>query len=456
MPSDLPFDVSRLLKSGARKYGVPGASFGLWHDGQLHEATHGVLNVETGEKVQPRSMFQIGSITKVLTATLVMTLIEKGLIALDAPVRAYLPDFRVADLDASKTITIKQLLDHSNGLAGDFITDTGSGPDRLARFIDRCALLPLAHPVGKGFSYSNSAFTIAGRVCEVVSGMTFDATLKHYLIAPMGLNDTLSDPAEKVGRPVSAGHVPDAENPTQLKRTPTIYGIPLSGAPAGSTPVMSVADLIAFTRMHLDSGKAPNGKKILKKSTTKSMRKIHNTIPIPMRDISHWGLGWMLVKGGAYFGHDGATFGQYAYLRAHEETGTIAALLTNGGSATDLMIDLFGKSIDTLTGVTASAHLKPQKLPPNNLEPYVGTYATVAGDAEIYLEGDQLMAKRFLRVDDSILPEPPCALNYAGDDTFLLTRPPSKIPAVWHFSQADDMGRFQVLFTGLRVNNRLR
>ncbi|MEM6683999.1 MAG: serine hydrolase domain-containing protein, partial [Pseudomonadota bacterium] len=150
MPTDLPFDISRLLKSGARKYNVPGASFALWHQGNLHVATHGVLNLNTGHKVQPQTMFQIGSITKPVTATLVMRLVEEGLIELDATVRTYIPEFRVADLDASKSITIKQLLDHSSGLGGDFFTDTGSGPDRHARYVERCALLPLCHPVGAG------------------------------------------------------------------------------------------------------------------------------------------------------------------------------------------------------------------------------------------------------------------------------------------------------------------
>ncbi|MEM6681164.1 MAG: serine hydrolase domain-containing protein, partial [Pseudomonadota bacterium] len=426
----------------------------LWHQGNLHVATHGVLNLNTGHKVQPQTMFQIGSITKPVTATLVMKLVEEGLIELDATVRTYIPEFRVADLDASKSITIKQLLDHSSGLGGDFFTNTGSGPDRHARYVERCALLPLCHPVGAGLSYSNSAFTIVGRVCEVVTRKTYDEALKHYLFGPMDLHHALSDPADIAALPVSSGHAPDPENQAKQKPLPTVFGLPISGAPAGSTPMMSIIDLVNFTRMHMDGGKAPNGKKILKQATVKSMRKIHNKVPIGLRDITHWGLGWFLVLGGKYFGHDGATIGQSSYLRAHEKSGTIAALLTNGGSATDLMIDLFDKTIDRLTGVAATPPLKPSKAKPETLDPYLGVYSTVAGDATIYMQDGQLMAKRFLRFDDTLIPEPPCPLEYAGDNIFLLTRPPSKTPAVWHFSQPDPAGRFQVLFTGLRILNR--
>ena len=153
--------MQNALEEAAARHFVPGSVFALWNHGQLEIAQTGVLNVETGAAVRPDSMFQIGSITKVLTATLIMKLVDDGLVDLDATVRTYLPQFRVGDLEASRSVTVRQLLCHTSGLAGDFMTDTGAGSDRLAKFIDRCALLPLAHPVGNGFSYSNSAFKIA-------------------------------------------------------------------------------------------------------------------------------------------------------------------------------------------------------------------------------------------------------------------------------------------------------
>ena len=66
-------------------------------DGQVAEGVAGVVNLRTGVEVTPDSLFMIQSITKVWTATLVMQLVDDGLIGLDVPVRAYLPGFRTAD-----------------------------------------------------------------------------------------------------------------------------------------------------------------------------------------------------------------------------------------------------------------------------------------------------------------------------------------------------------------------
>jgi len=445
-----------VLKKAIRKYGTPGATLAIWHQGQFSQATAGVLNVETGEKVRAESIFQIGSVTKVLTAHLIMKLVDEGLLELDKPVRHYVKDFRIADPEATNSITIKQLLDHSSGMSGDFFTDTGSGSDCIARYVDRCTLLPLSHPVGDGLSYSNSAYTIAGRVAEVVTGMTYHQALHHYIFDAMDLKNAFSDPKDMVGRSVSSGHAADPENPKKSVRVPTLYSLSIATAPAGSTVMMSAEDLINFARTHLDGGKAPNGKRLLKKSTTTLMQKKHNTVPVPPRDITHWGLGWFLLHNGEMCGHDGATVGQYAYLRVHKETSTIVALLTNGGTANDLMMDVFAQTFDKLTGIAQSPALKPSRQEPTDLEKYVGIYRTVAGDAKVYLEDGKLMITRSIRMDDNTMDEPPGELKYADGTDFLLYRAPAKFPATYSFLNPDEDGIPTVLYTGLRVANRVR
>jgi CubicO group peptidase (beta-lactamase class C family) len=77
------------------------------------EGTAGVVNLRTGVVVTPDSLFMIQSITKVWTATLVMQLVDDGLVELDVPVRAYLPGFRTADERGSAQITVRHLLTHT-------------------------------------------------------------------------------------------------------------------------------------------------------------------------------------------------------------------------------------------------------------------------------------------------------------------------------------------------------
>ena len=82
------------------------------------------------------SVFQIGSITKVWTATVVMQLVDEGLLDLDAPVVEVLPELRLADPDVTKQVTMRHLLTHTSGIDGDVFTDTGRGDDCLEKYVD--------------------------------------------------------------------------------------------------------------------------------------------------------------------------------------------------------------------------------------------------------------------------------------------------------------------------------
>ena len=94
------------------RYRVPGATLGILSDGAITTTGTGVLSKATRVEVTPDSLFQIGSITKVWTATLVMQLVDEGLLDLDAPVAEVLPGFRVADPDVTRSVTTRHLLVH--------------------------------------------------------------------------------------------------------------------------------------------------------------------------------------------------------------------------------------------------------------------------------------------------------------------------------------------------------
>ena len=97
--------LSDRLTAAAVRHDVPGASVAVGHGGDLVEAVTGVLNRDTGAEVTTDSLFHVGSATKPWTAALVLQLASDGVIDLDAPVVRYLPDFAVADPDASARLT---------------------------------------------------------------------------------------------------------------------------------------------------------------------------------------------------------------------------------------------------------------------------------------------------------------------------------------------------------------
>jgi CubicO group peptidase (beta-lactamase class C family) len=152
--------VSRL----AEELELPGASVGLLHDGEEHYAYQGVTSVGNPLPVDERTLFLCGSTTKTFTATAVMRLVEQGLVDLDAPVRRYLPEFRVGDEETASTVTVLQLLNHTAGWEGDFFKNTGEGDDALARYVEAMIDLRQLTPPGAAVSYNNASFGVVGRL----------------------------------------------------------------------------------------------------------------------------------------------------------------------------------------------------------------------------------------------------------------------------------------------------
>src|SRR6185437_1358951 len=177
------------LAEHAKAAHVQGAALALWADGQQHLAATGVLSTATGVPVTPDSLFQIGSITKTWTATMIMQLIDEGKLSLDTTVAQVLPGLlRLGVADIAAQVTVRHLLTHTSGLDGDIFTDTGRGEDCVQRYVED--LLPDAvqvFPVGAAYSYCNSGYVLLGRIIEVLDDREWDASLRQRLIEPLGL-----------------------------------------------------------------------------------------------------------------------------------------------------------------------------------------------------------------------------------------------------------------------------
>ena len=135
---------------------------GVWADGQVIEVAAGVLSKATGVEATVDTVFQVGSITKVWTTTLVMQLVDEGLVDLDAAGAAYLPEFAVGDETAAASITVRQLLCHIAGFEGDVFTDTGQGEDCVEKYVATIRETTQLFPPGEMFSYNNAGFWCSG------------------------------------------------------------------------------------------------------------------------------------------------------------------------------------------------------------------------------------------------------------------------------------------------------
>jgi CubicO group peptidase (beta-lactamase class C family) len=363
----------RRLDELAEKYRVPGATLGIARGAETLELAFGVTNVDTGVDVTTDTLFQIGSITKVWTATVVMALADAGKLDLDEPVLTYLPELKLADEETTARVTMRHLLTHTSGIDGDFFLDTGRGDDCLEKYVAALAGLPLNHPLGATWSYCNSGFTLAGRVIEKLTGQVWDAAMRDLLYAPLGLPRTVTLPDDALLHRTAVGHVHEDAEP--FRRAP-VWVLPRSAGPAGLI-TSTVADVLAFARLHLAGGVAADGTRVLAADTVAAMQAEQVTLPDPYTLADSWGLGWFRLdwNGTRLIGHDGNTIGQSAFLRVLPEQGIAVTMLTNGGHTRDLYETLIREIVSDVAGVEMTAPLVPPAEPVDvDIAPHAGTY----------------------------------------------------------------------------------
>ena len=117
--------LAQFVEETAEKFKIPGVAVGVWMDSNEVYACHGVTSIENPLLVEKDTLFVLGSVTKTFTATALMRLVAEGKVKLDAPVRQYVPEFKLADEQSANKITILNLLNHTSGL--DWRVDIDSG-----------------------------------------------------------------------------------------------------------------------------------------------------------------------------------------------------------------------------------------------------------------------------------------------------------------------------------------
>jgi CubicO group peptidase (beta-lactamase class C family) len=450
----LDFDVlatrwqSRLAEL-AGKYEVPGASLGVLRLGGTRRqfvAAAGVLNLDTGQEVTADSVFQTGSITKVWTATIVMRLVEQGLIDLDAPLADSLPGLRLPD-DLAARATMRHLLTHTSGIDGDLFTDTGRGDDCLARYVELLADSGINHPLGATFSYCNAGYVLAGRIIEHVTGLTWDAAIRANLSDPLELTRTFTLPEECMLGRFAVGHVAEEG---QKPHVAPVWTLPRSMGPAGQV-TCTASDLLAFAGMHLGGG-AP----VLAPTTTAAMQEHQVDVPDPYTLGESWGLGWIRFAwdGRQVIGHDGNTIGQSATLRMVPDLGLAVAVLANGGETGDMFHQVVTEIFAEAAGIAVPAPIEPTPgAPPGDTDAYVGRYSRAGLDTDIFRDGERLVLRSTSTGPLAELEENPVhenELHPVSEGVYAYREPPSVQWTPVVFYRLDDGKRY--VHYGARAN----
>lgn len=373
---DLQGQLSHDLSLLAAEHDVPGVSVAVLVGDEVVEATFGVVNTRTEVPVTPDSLFMIQSITKVLTATLIMQLVDESLLALDEPILTVLPDFRTADPKISDQITVRHLLTHTGGFEGDLWAATTSGDDALQRFVaDLVTQAPQRFRPGALFSYCNAGYGVLGRVVEVLRESTYEDALRRHLAEPLGIHELAFDADQALAFRTAIGHVRSGHG-ANLRPLRNWAVMPPSNPAAGNQLAMSARGLLAVGRMHVSDGRAPEGTPVLSSPSVRLMRERQVDHPAAVGTPGGHGLGWWLERGGL-IEHGGGAPGVAAMLRAAPRHRLVAAVLTNAESGAALIDDLLDRWFRDLAGVDPKTAL-PSPLQPEptfDAGQYLGRWA---------------------------------------------------------------------------------
>jgi CubicO group peptidase (beta-lactamase class C family) len=303
-----------------------------------------------------------------------MRLVEQGRLDLDATVRTYLPDFRVADEAASAWVTLRQCLNHSAGWLADDMEDFGRGDDAFAKYVAGMATLPQRTPPGTQFAYNNAAITLMGRLIEVLTGQSYEDAVRALLIDPLGLEHTRFFTDQVAGYPIAGSH--EVEDGKAVF-APELWYLPRSLDATGGL-ISSVRDQLRYARFHLGDGRAPDGTPLLAPASLAAMRADSGPGGTLAYEMDGVGVTWFLrrtAEGIRPLQHGGDWPGQHSGFLLVPEQEFAATLLTNSTSGPRLLTELFWG--DWMLQQFAGLHnppAVPTRVSPARLAEYEGTY----------------------------------------------------------------------------------
>jgi CubicO group peptidase (beta-lactamase class C family) len=199
-------DVQRIdafVRDQVSRHGIPGLAIAVVDGGRTIMARGYGTADSSGRAVTAQTPFVLASVSKPVTATAVMQLVDAGQVRLDSPVQRYLPEFRVADLEASARITVRELLTHTSGLPA-------SGCERdastLRAFVASLRQVSLDAAPGAKFTYCSGNYNILGRLVERVSGESFGRYVRQHIFGPLHMSHSYTSEAPAQSDGLAQGH----------------------------------------------------------------------------------------------------------------------------------------------------------------------------------------------------------------------------------------------------------
>lgn len=385
-PRDRPAyeSLAAAVQGECARWNVPGIAVGILRGDAIETASAGFANLATRQPMTDDSISQIGSISKVYTATLAMMLVEDGLLDLDEPVATYVPDLPLADAPARTTVTLRHLLSHTAGFEGDRFISYGRGDDALARAIAAFDTLRQWTVPGDLWSYCNAGFYLVSRIVEVVAAKPFETVFQERLIEPLGLETTFFFAEDVITRPHAVGHYLKRREEGHVMAHG--YAFPRHVNGTGGV-VTSTREVLRFAQLHLGDGEI-DGVRLLPAGSAVAMRE-----PIVEAGdfFRHYGLGWCVHDYPDFrtISHGGATRGFRANLTVIPERDLAIVTLTNGETGSRAIQEIEAWALKHMLDLERPVPERV-KLSGKKLNDVAGTYRRHDGTFTVTVAGDRL------------------------------------------------------------------
>ncbi len=308
-----------------QKSNTVGLCVGILNNGKVSTYAYGTTIKGVTKLPNADTFFELGSITKTFTATLLAYYVNEGKVKLTDPISKYLPDSVAANPEL-KSITLQELSNHTSGLARmpDNLVNHASDPlnpykdytkQLLYTYLKTCKL---ESKPGEQYSYSNLGVGLLGSILESVSGKPFERMVTEVICKPLGMLST-----------------DQFLNPLLAPRFAQVYNTNGSPTPAWDFDVLAACsalkstlnDMLTYAKANLHPGNTQ-----LSKAMTLTHQVTFN------KDVKI-GLGWhiIIVNGVSYYFHNGGTYGSSSFIAFNPEKNIAVVVLSNSAESTDVV-----------------------------------------------------------------------------------------------------------------------
>jgi CubicO group peptidase (beta-lactamase class C family) len=319
--------TDKKVDSAARNYiqkaNTVGLSIGVFKNGIIHTYNYGETAAGNGRMPDANNLFEIGSITKTFTATLLAYYVNEGKVKLTDRVTKYLPDSVAANKELQK-VTLLTLSNHTSGLPRlpdnfEYHSSDLYDPykdytkDYLFSYLKTCKL---ASKPGETYAYSNLAVGLLGTILEQVSGKSFEQMVQEIICTPLNMQSTVQHLD-----PVLKQRFVTVYNEDGKATSPWNFSALASCGALRST----VNDLLIYVKANMTD------------SSTKLSKAFELTHHITFSKDAKLGLGWhiIVVNNIEYYFHNGGTYGCSSFLAFNTEKNIAIVVLSNAGISTD-------------------------------------------------------------------------------------------------------------------------